>query len=254
MSRVTPNKINQLLQNGVTGGLYFSEWLSKNGYSWQLVNRYRMSGWFTQLCRGVMYRSSEKLSAMAALICYNKQLNKELRVAAHSALELFGFNHYVPMGKPLLVVTSADNNLPSWLKSDQFDRRIKTFTTKTFATLHSTHADIAGQQVLTSTPEQAFAECLLLAPSQYSYMDLYYIMEQLTSLNPEAVQALLENTDSNKVKRMYLYMAEKAGHYWFEELNLTKIDLGSSKTQLVKDGSYISKYKMTIPKELKDYE
>jgi hypothetical protein len=254
MLGVASNRINLLLQNGVTGGLYFSEWLRNNGYSSQLVNRYRISGWLTQLGRGVMYRTNDNLSAMMALSCFNNQLDKKLRVAAHSALELFGFNHYVPMGKPLLVVASADNNIPSWLKSEQFDQRIKAFTTKTFDLLHTTYVDMAGQKVLTSTPEQAFAECLLLAPAQYSYMDLYYIMEQLTSLNPEAVQSLLENTDSNKVKRMYLYMAEKAGHYWFEALDLEKIDLGTSKFQLVKGGSYCAKYKMTIPKELMDYE
>lgn len=33
-------------------------------------------------------------------------------MAAHSALELFGFNNYVPMGKPLLLVAII---IPSFL-------------------------------------------------------------------------------------------------------------------------------------------
>ena len=33
-------------------------------------------------------------------------------------------------------------------------------------------------------------------------------------------------------------MAEKAGHYWFRELCLEKITLGTSKLQLVPDGVY----------------
>lgn len=49
-------------------------------------------------------------------------------------------------------------------------------------------------------------------------------------------------------------MAEKAGHYWFEEICLDKLDLGSSKLQLSPDGTYISKYKITVPKSLSDYE
>ena len=53
---------------------------------------------------------------------------------------------------------------------------------------------------------------------------------------------------------MFLYMAEKAGHYWFDELNLEAIDLGTSKLQLVGKGVYIAKYRIAIPKELKDYE
>ena len=49
-------------------------------------------------------------------------------------------------------------------------------------------------------------------------------------------------------------MAEKAGHYWFDMLNPDKINLGTSKQQLVENGIYINKYRITIPKELNDYE
>ncbi len=95
---------------------------------------------------------------------------------------------------------------------------------------------------------------LFLAPNLYSYMDLYYAMEQLTTLRPEVVQHLLETIDNKRVKRMFLYMAEKAGHYWFEELQPEKIDLGTCKMQLATNGKFNAKYKMTIPKELEDYE
>ena len=108
--------------------------------------------------------------------------------------------------------------------------------------------------LLISAPEQAFLECILLAPNQYSYMDLYYIMEQLTTLRPEIVQILLETTKNFRVKRLFLYMAEKAGHYWFDMMDMHKIDLGISKLQLVESGAYIKKYRITIPKELKEYE
>ena len=85
-------------------------------------------------------------------------------------------------------------------------------------------------------------------------MDLYYIMEQLTTLRSEVVQHLLETTDNKRVKRIFLYMAEKAGHYWFEELITTKIDLGTGKLRLATNGKFNAKYNMTIPKELEDYE
>jgi hypothetical protein len=51
-----------------------------------------------------MYRMGDKLLAFPALACYNSQLEKIFHIAAHSALELYGFNHYVPMGKPVLIV------------------------------------------------------------------------------------------------------------------------------------------------------
>ena len=49
-------------------------------------------------------------------------------------------------------------------------------------------------------------------------------------------------------------MAEKAGHYWFDMLNLYKINIGTSKQKLVENGIYINKYKITMPKELDEYE
>lgn len=47
-------------------------------------------------------------------------------------------------------------------------------------------------------------------------------------------------------------MAEKAGHYWFDMLNTDKFGLTTSKLQLVDNGVYISKYRITVPKELND--
>ena len=83
-----------------------------------------------------------------------------------------------------------------------------------------------------SLPEQAFLECLLLAPNQYAYIDLFYIMEQLTTLRAGVVQQLLENTDNIKVKRLFLYMAEKANHEWFGRLDRSRIRLGAGKRHL----------------------
>lgn len=82
-------------------------------------------------------------------------------------------------------------------------------------------------------------ECMLLAPDRYGYMDLYYIMEQLTSLRADVVQTLLETIKNLRVKRMFLYMAEKDGHYWFEMQDMMKIDIVTSKLQLVENGIYM---------------
>ena len=85
-------------------------------------------------------------------------------------------------------------------------------------------------------------------------MDLFYIMEQLTALRPEMVQFLLENTDNFRIKRLFLYMAEKAGHAWFGKLDRSKIQLGTGKRQLTDKRVYVPEYMITIPKELFEYE
>lgn len=49
-------------------------------------------------------------------------------------------------------------------------------------------------------------------------------------------------------------MAEKAGHYWMDELCFEKINLGTSKLRLVPDRMYNSQYKIIVPKALGSYE
>ncbi|WP_321438492.1 type IV toxin-antitoxin system AbiEi family antitoxin domain-containing protein [uncultured Bacteroides sp.] len=249
------NKLNQLLLKKNPGGLYFSVWLKKNGYSDQLLKKYRESAWFSALSGGVMYRTGDKLQSFAVLNSYNEQINKNFYIAAHSALELSGFNHYVPMGKPLLVIGHPKKQfVPSWMKKVDLDRTLKFFSTETFSKPQLSTFSNEYPQLMASIPEQAFLECLLLAPKQYSFMDLFYIMEQLTTLRPEILQLLLENADNIKVKRIFLYMAEKAGHYWFDSLDINKMNLGSGKHKLTEKGVYVSKYKITIPKDLYEYE
>jgi hypothetical protein len=255
MSTDRKDKLNRLLQESTPGGLLFSAWLKNNDYSDKLVEGYRKSGWLSALSRGVMYRAGDKLRSFEMLDSYNVQLKKNLRIAALSALELWGFNHFVPMGKPVLMIGHpTKETIPNWLKNGNFDYSMRFFSTETFKTPQTVVSNTDYPHLQTSTPEQAFLECLLLAPKQYSYMDLFYIMEQLTTLRPSVLQGLLETTDNLKVKRMFLYMAEKAGHDWFLSLDADKIELGTAKHKLVEGGAYVPKYKITVPKELYDYE
>jgi Transcriptional regulator, AbiEi antitoxin, Type IV TA system len=97
-------------------------------------------------------------------------------------------------------------------------------------------------------------ECLYLAPEKQELMECYELIEGLNSLRPQSVQALLENCTSVKVKRLFLYMAEKTKHEWFQYLDLNKIDLGTGKRSLVKNGVYSVKYKITVPRELEEHD
>jgi len=75
-------------------------------------------------------------------------------------------------------------------------------------------------------------------------------MDGLTTLRPLQAQELLENCKSIKVKRLFLFFAEKVGHSWFKYIDIKKIDLGSGNRSLAKDGVLVSKYQLVVPKEL----
>jgi hypothetical protein len=75
-------------------------------------------------------------------------------------------------------------------------------------------------------------------------------MESMNNLVPAQTQKLLEENPSVKAKRLFLFFAEKAGHKWFKHLDISKIELGNGKRSIVKNGTYIKKYKITVPKTL----
>jgi hypothetical protein len=77
-------------------------------------------------------------------------------------------------------------------------------------------------------------------------------MEGLTNLRPKNIQELLEQCSSIKVKRLFLYMAEKAGHQWMPFLNVQDLNLGKGARAIVRGGVYVSKYDISIPKALAD--
>ncbi|MGH7808572.1 MAG: type IV toxin-antitoxin system AbiEi family antitoxin domain-containing protein, partial [Thermodesulfobacteriota bacterium] len=92
-------------------------------------------------------------------------------------------------------------------------------------------------------------EMLYYVPSKQGYDEASKIMESLLSLRPEIVQELVERCNSVKVKRLFLYIAEKHKLPWFSKLNLDRVDLGSGKRVIVENGVLDKKYKITVPAE-----
>lgn len=101
-----------------------------------------------------------------------------------------------------------------------------------------------------SNPVRAIMECLYLSPQNQELSEVYELMEGLNNIRPQQVESLLEGCRSIKVKRLFLYMAEKAGHAWLKHIDQSKIDLGAGKRSIVNDGVYVPKYQITIPKEI----
>lgn len=56
------------------------------------------------------------------------------------------------------------------MRSDVFDKIIKPFFTDTFSIPQVTTINSDEIDLMVSIPEQAFLECLLLVPQQYSYI------------------------------------------------------------------------------------
>jgi len=254
MNTTEQTKINLLLQKLPSGALYFGSWLNGNGISYFLQRHYRNSLWLTAIDKGVMYRTGEKPTFFNALSCFNSQLNKKFHIGALSALEMRGFAHYVPLGRQTIIVYCPRNEwFPKWFSKYDWGveilKKYSEFSETGISTINENNFEVA-----VSSPERAFLESLAFAPKYYNLTDLYQVMEMLNGLRPNLLQQLLEECNSIKVKRLFLYMSEKAGHSWLEDLNLSKINLGKGKRSIVKNGVYNAKYQITISRDLANYE
>jgi len=68
-------------------------------------------------------------------------------------------------------------------------------------------------------------------------MEYSQVLEGLANLRPYLSQDLLEACTSIRVKWLFLYMAEKAGHQSFPFLDLSSLELGSGDRSIVKGGA-----------------
>ena len=248
-------KINNLRQQIPSNGIMLISWLEKSGFNRSAVYDYMESGWLQRISTGVYQFTGDTPSLYGILASYQKQAGMKYHIGAASALELKGFSHYIAMGKPIAVVFSPVRPpLPKWLYDTELDMNLVEVASKVLGSVGIEQMDYLGQTLTVSSPERAIMECILLSPARYALMDVYYLMEMLTSLRASLVQRLLEDCTSVKVKRIFLYMAEKARHRWFAKLDRSRISIGSGTRSFMKGGVKIPAYDIVIPKELADYE
>ena len=250
-------KIKQILDIAPRGSVLFSSWLTAQNLDAKAQYSYMKRGWLTRISKGVYKLNGITPTLLSAISSYNSQLGKHCIIGAHTALEMRGYSHYLPMGKPTAYLfTEQTERLPKWLLEGGWEMNVRYMTTSFLGD------DLLGVETMTidhnillvSSAERAILECLNLPDASSSLVDIYHIMEGLTTLRPKLMQTLLENCTSVKVKRLFLYMAEKANHSWLQSLNTEKISLGTSRFMVTSTGKFIRKYNMTISKELAEYE
>ena len=249
-------KIKQILDKTGLDTLLFSSWLTTQGINKVEQAAYVQSGWLEKVAHGVYKVAGADVSLFSAVSAYNTQLVKQCVIGAETALEIRGYSHYVPMGKPLaFLYTDAHTKLPQWFLTQDWDRTLRYHTISLWEdnNLGIEQREEVGRPLLISSPERAIMECLNCPFVAQTLMDTYYIMEMLTMLRPKLVQQLLEQCSSVKVKRLFLYMAEKANHPWFKAINTSHLDLGSGRRMISARGKYVSKYNITIPTEVYNY-
>ncbi len=234
------------------GTIVSSSWLERHGISRDLQRYYLNSGWLEQLGRGAYKKPKDKIEWQGAINAIQKQTETKVYLGGLSALAQQGFSHYFRFDKETLQLFSPlQNKLPKWFIDYNWGVNILHKKTSFLPdNLGLKEIEIKQIKITVSSPERAIMECLYLAPTQVDLVECYHIFEGLVNLKPKLVTELLQKCNSVKVKRLFLFMAEKSNHVWFQFLDVKNIDLGNGKRMIGKNAVYNSKYKISIPKEL----
>lgn len=259
MTTNNDRKLKILLEKHKSGTVCLASWLQRQGISRDLQQYYCKSGWLEPVGRGAFKRPGDQVDWRGGLYALQEQANLAIHVGGITALSMQGTGHYIRFGREKVYLFSPLGvSLPAWFKHYDWDADIEhvrsDFLPKGVVVGEVRRMTLASAgdfvPVKISDAERAILECLYLAPNKQNLAESFQVMEGLVNLRPKVVQQLLEACTSVKVKRLFLYLAEKAGHQWLEFVGRSNINLGKGDRSIVQNGVYVAKHRISIPKEL----
>jgi hypothetical protein len=278
MAEQKHNKLNWLERTLPEGLVLDASWLTRHGYSTSLRSQYVAAGRLEQPARGVYRRPRGSLTWQQVVISLQTILEQSLVVGGRTALELQGYAHYLP-SRTKEVHLYGPKRPPGWLEHLRLGERFvyhndqKLFRTEAsmrdFKSIGWTadeekigrpqglHESLVVQPwghwdwpLTLSSPERAILELLDELPNHETFHQADMLMEGMATLSPRRLQRLLEDCRSVKVKRLFLFFADRHSHAWVKRLDRDAISLGTGKRMLVKGGKLNKTYQITVPEEM----
>jgi hypothetical protein len=277
------DKLNWLQRSLPEGLVADSAWLERHGYSRSLRQKYVAHGWLDPVARGVYRRPTPKLQADASheplrwqpvVISLQMLLGYPFTVGGRTALELQGFAHYLSSGGHQREIhLYGTGKPPGWvfklgLQSQFiFHNAQRLFKSEPERGSRKKTVNDAGSDLVKSSyirqpwgqwewpltmssPERAILELLDEVPERETFHQADVLMEGLRNLSPRRVHTLLVACRSVKVKRLFLWFAERHEHAWLKKVDRKEIDLGRGKRMLVRGGKLDPTYNITVPESI----
>lgn len=255
--------LNHLLpEGGVTTRL----WLMDQGFDRHAIDNLVKSDQLTSVVPGVYTRPDSSPTWQGLVHFLQIDLGLNLTIGGQTALDLLGLSHYIPLASPNKIHLFGTDKLPAWLNRVNGDAEFQWHSERVLLGKHRGTVDAhkdplrsftqphswkeGKKDLIISSPERAFLEILAGVPGETSVEHADQLLQGMTSLSPRNLQALLEQCNNIKVRRLFFWLADRHQHPWLEKLHREKINLGVGKRMLVKDGRLDKKYNITIPKYL----
>ena len=266
MSAQKADKLKNVLQSVPSGFIVDSNWLTSQGVSRFLTQRYLESGWLERAGHGVFRRptpdnstGSDTLDWKTCVLSAQRIMGYQFHVGGTTALSLQGHSHYLALGAKTFVWLYGDDT-PNWLAKLPLNasltlRKGTLFVDPTVGintdgpSTDDTRNLPWNWALRMSSPERAVLEALNEVPDHESFHSLDMIFEGLTNLRPKLLTALLESCTKIKVKRLFFVFADRHNHAWRKRLDSDAFNLGSGDRALVTGGRLHPTYRIMVPPE-----
>lgn len=246
------SKINQILTKWLPGDVHTLRWFEKKGVSQRVAYGYSESHSIQKIGAGAFCLPDDKISWFGATRAMQQELQMPVHVGARTALELQGVAHNIGRSaRPIITfIASQKINIPQWVRNNDWQAELSFKQSSLIDGEQSLTTYTAnGLEIKISTREQAILEFIDGLDLSHSFETAENYLSQLMTLRPTLVQELLTRCTSIKVKRVFLYLADKMTMPFFSKLMLDAIDLGAGKRVVVKGGKLDKTYNITVPRE-----
>jgi len=248
-------KINQLINSTAPGAIILQAWLTENGISPSLAQKYTQSEWLVKLRAGVYVRPGRKTSWCDAVYSLKHQLRVDAHLAGLTSLQQQGKAHYLQLNdNDVWISTKNKAAIPTWFKAfPNTHKDLNQWVLISQSKLSNINdADIVtlnvnGVELEASNTELAAFELLESMPKQISFEYAAELFQGLVNLSPKKVMSLLQRSSSVQTNRLYLFLAHYYKHPWVKRIDESTINLGTGKRQVVKGGKLDTKYNITVP-------
>jgi len=252
MSTHYGSKINKLISEWPKGTVSTVCYLRSCGFSRKLLNKYKNSRWLAPLGHGAYTLFNDRVEWMGALYPLQTQLHLDLHAGGKTALEMKGYAQYLGGKiKTVFLYGRQGSKLPTWFKRHEWGVEMVSAMTKLFPKGYNEGLSEYRERefaIIISAPERAAMEMLYHVPGKVSFEEALLVMENLSALRSPLVQDLLLNCNSVKVRRLFMYMAEKHAYPWVAQVDTSKVDFGQGNRSIVANGTLDKKYKITVPR------
>jgi len=235
------------------------QWLQAQGLGLHFIDNAVRSRTLRPLAAGVYARQESSIPWKGIVASVQRMVEPPIHVGGLTALEMEGMGHYLSKGKVPRIELYSAASLPRWLSRIDVKAQFEWHGTRRLwpGSMMADHKFLREETwhegltpVVYSCPEKAMLEVLAEVPQAISFEHADALMQGLHNLSPRKLDALLQACCSVKVKRLFLWLANRHEHAWLKHLTPESYDLGSGKRLVAEGGRLEPTWQITVPKEM----